>query len=96
MKYRKRPVVIEAIQWTGKNVEDIVAFFKASDSEAIYDTENKVFEIKTLEGVMTASVNDYIIKGINDEFYPCKPDIFDKTYEVVEEPTIKSRRVIKG
>lgn len=48
------------------------------------DPENPVIKIETLEGVMKASVGDYIIKGVNGEFYPCKPDIFNKTYEEVK------------
>ena len=75
-KYRKKPVIIEAIQWNGKNLTDIDNFvggrLKIKGSSLV---------IHTLEGDMEASINDYIIKGVNGEFYPCKPDIFDKTYE---------------
>nr|DAV36574.1 MAG TPA: PGDYG protein [Bacteriophage sp.] len=71
-KYRKKPVIIEAIQWNGKNL----TFMGGT-------VENKgtTLVIHTLEGDMEASINDYIIKGVNGEFYPCKPDIFDKSYE---------------
>lgn len=86
-KYRKKPVVVEAVQWTGGNPYEIVDF--AGDSVRHY-TEDffdvaVTLDIETLEGVMTASPGDYIIKGVNGEFYPCKPDIFEKTYERVEE-----------
>lgn len=92
MKYRKKPVVIEAIQWTGLNLEEIKSFVGES-LEANIDTaawENGKgapyveMSIKTLEGNMTCSRKDYIIKGVNGEFYPCKPDIFEKTYEPVD------------
>jgi len=81
MKFRKKPVVIEATQWTGLNTADICCF--AGESiESIQP--NKEFIIKTLEGNHIAQVNDWIIKGVKGEFYPCKPDIFEQTYEKVE------------
>ena len=71
MKYRKKPVVIEAIQWTGDNVNKIVEFIGQHNIDyGVY------LKIHTLEGTMQASVGDYIIKGVQGEFYPCKPDIF--------------------
>lgn len=79
MKYRKKPVVIEAVQWNGRNLEEIKEF--VGDS-MIYKT---YIEIKTLEGVYMCSKGDYIIKGVQGEFYPCKPDIFEQTYEQVGE-----------
>lgn len=81
-KYRKRPVVIEAVQWTGDNTAEIANFTNAEWSRN--HNGNTTLEIPTLEGVMTASKGDFIIKGVNGEFYPCKPDIFEKTYELVE------------
>jgi hypothetical protein len=78
-KYRKKPVVIEAVKWTGKNKEDICRFTE----DKCYFQEGMF--IKTLEGDMFAHVGDYIIKGVQGEFYPCKPDIFEETYEIVEE-----------
>ena len=92
MKYRKKPVVIEAIQWTGLNFEEIKAFVGQDLIYDIYDAAWKVgmgipevtVKIKTLEGEMLASIGDFIIKGVDGEFYPCKPDIFQKTYEEVE------------
>jgi hypothetical protein len=79
-KYRKRPVVIDAIQWTGSNKEEVNDFIPGVDAGDYYYLKDTV-NIHTLEGVMTARPNDYIIKGVNGEFYPCKPDIFGKTYE---------------
>lgn len=77
-KYKKKPVVIEAIQWTGDNTFDVFNFVG-------YDClESTKLVIHTLEGKHYASVGDYIIKGISGEYYPCKPDIFEKTYEEVE------------
>ena len=85
MKYRKKPIVIEAIQFDGANGQDVSDFMgdhEGIDGRSFVMGEN-VF-ISTLEGMMTANVGDYIIKGVNGEFYPCKPDIFDKTYDKVE------------
>ena len=84
--YRKKPVVIEALQWTGQNLKEINEFTydstrKMKFAESIVGGYDLI--IYTLEGAMTASLGDYIIKGINGEFYPCKPDIFEKTYEPI-------------
>lgn len=80
MKFRKKPVVIEAIQYKANNITEIHNFVK----KHLVRNEDKTLTIQTLEGNMKASVGDYIIKGVNGEFYPCKPDIFEKTYEIVE------------
>lgn len=77
MKYRKKPVVIEAVQWNGSNQNELSSFMGV-----VGTCDNKV-EIHTLEGMLTASIGDWIIKGIKGEFYPCKPDIFAATYEPV-------------
>jgi hypothetical protein len=79
MKFRKKPVVIEAVQWTGKNTRECSLF--APDLTWPVDA---YLEIPTLEGNMRVTVGDYIIKGIEGEFYPCKPDIFEQTYEKVD------------
>ena len=87
MKYRKKPVVIEAVQFTDDSGDTIIALqeFMQSDLRVSYEKpESPVIKIETLEGVMEASVGDFIIKGVNGEFYPCKPDIFEKTYEAAE------------
>lgn len=77
-KYRKKPVTIEAIQWNGENLSEIRDFMRST-----VETRGLVLIIPTLEGDMYASLNDYIINGVNGEFYPCKPYIFAKTYEEV-------------
>ena len=87
MKYRKKPVEVEAMQFKRDNFGDIVKFTNGKainfQIERIYTNGECWCEIQTLEGVMKANENDYIIKGVNGEFYPCKPDIFNKTYEKV-------------
>ena len=91
MKYRKKPVIIEAIQWTGNNISEIKSFCNEHVRIELHDAAWKAgafpvvasLYIDTLEGVHQASVGDYIIKGIKGEFYPCKPDIFHQTYEEV-------------
>lgn len=78
MNYRKKPVVIQAVQWDGTNASDMREFITCE-----YHLENCEFLIiPTLEGNMTASPGDWIIKGVKGEFYPCKPDIFETTYEM--------------
>jgi len=80
-KFRKKPVVIEAIKFTEHNHLDVTDFVnKVNGVIFLYDYAI----IKTLEGDMKANKGDWIIKGVNGEFYPCKPDIFEKTYESVE------------
>lgn len=84
-KYRKKPVVIEALLWTGSNLDDVLAF---CCGDATYEQMAKgsaAVVIKTLEGQHIASIGDFIIKGVHGEFYPCKPDIFEKTYEECKE-----------
>lgn len=87
-KYRKKPVEIEAIQYTFYNKKEIDEFvgkqlgeYSRNDPNNIYDT---YLVIPTLEGNMEANCNDWIIKGVRGEFYPCKPDIFERTYEPVQ------------
>lgn len=82
-KYRKKPIEIEAVQWTGYNAEEIIAYGGGEITRSMFDDED--LWIDTLEGVMVASKEDYIIKGVRGEFYPCKPDIFWQTYEEVGE-----------
>ncbi len=95
MEYRKRPVIIEAVQWTGRNHREIYNFLENKSNEYIevdgrnfHIDHNKVeggLIIKTLEGEHLATIDDFIIKGVNGEYYPCKPDIFEKTYDPVED-----------
>lgn len=87
-QYRKKPVVIEAVQWDGNNFDNIKDFAGIKVRYSTYDlyenSENKsTLLIYTLEGTMVASVGDFIIKGVKGEFYPCKPDIFEATYEKI-------------
>ena len=90
MKYRKKPVVIEAMQITEKTEFSVTQWAgrKVYASPVLEPTERNpkgvYWQIDTLEGTMTAIPGDWIIKGVNGEFYPCKPDIFEKTYEAVE------------
>lgn len=100
-KFRKKPVVIDAVKWDGTEPTflNVVLPFLADgrkDFKHLPNPDGYVdngigvsqaqVHIPTLEGTMLASPGDWIIKGVNGEFYPCKPDIFEKTYEPVEEP----------
>lgn len=79
-KFRKKPVVIEAVQFLGdENLQEIIEWM----GDVI--TMGDFMRILTLEGEMTAQRSDWIIKGVKGEFYPCKPDIFEVTYEEVDE-----------
>ena len=89
MKFRKKPVVIEAIQWDGKNLDEVMIFCNGDASYELMARGASELVIATLEdGESTArhvaSVGDFIIKGVAGEFYPCKPDIFEQTYEKAE------------
>ena len=84
-KYRKKPVVIEAMIWTGDNYDELEKFCGETNINVVDTFFHQKLYIMTLEGAMEALVGDYIIKGIQGEFYPCKPDIFNETYEVVED-----------
>lgn len=89
---KKKPVPVQACQWTGKNWDEIKEFCNdvvykhpLESIENIYGSI-KVYDlmIHTLEGDHKANIGDYIIKGVRGEFYPCKKDIFEETYEIVE------------
>ena len=82
-RYRKKPVVIEAIQFTGMNHVAVVRFFRG---QALFEPSIEGITIKTLEGDMLAARGDWIIRGVKGEYYPCKPEIFEATYEPTEEP----------
>jgi hypothetical protein len=88
MKYRKKPVVIEAMQLSNLNYMQVKQWINDSNvtSNPAYLASGKTFAIgiHTLEGEMKAELGDWIIKGVKGEFYPCKPDIFQQTYELVE------------
>jgi hypothetical protein len=96
MKYRKKPVVIDAVQFNGFGSDGFVIFddgktprphwlIEAIGSALLFFGEPNTLTVKTLEGAIHASVGDYIIRGVEGELYPCKPDIFEKTYDKVEE-----------
>ncbi len=83
MKYRKKPVVIEAAQLPASDEEagqELIDFLYSMDREWEEETDGGII-IHTLEGDMRANPHDWIIKGVKGEFYPCKPDIFEATYE---------------
>ncbi len=82
-KYRKKPIVIEAVQFTGNNIRYITNELDMSEND--YGYEDFTLIIHTLEGTHIANIGDWIVKGVANEFYPVKPDIFAKTYEKVEE-----------
>lgn len=81
-QYKKKPVVIEAWQINSLDYDEMLDILEWCGGEPS-DEGDVVMIIQTLEGLMFAKSGDYIIKGVADEFYPCKPDIFDKTYEAV-------------
>jgi hypothetical protein len=80
-RWRKKPVTIEAILWTGRNIKEVLDFMAWRN--AAHD-ERTGLVIHTLEGNHYANPGDWIIKGVQGEFYPCKPDIFAATYEATE------------
>ena len=93
-KYRKKPVVIEAIRVTQDNYNEVMVFVDTDDIAItpFFHTRNHLeepkiamYHIHTLEGVMRADIGDWVIKGLKGEFYPCKNDIFIATYEFVGE-----------
>ena len=89
-QYRKKPVVIEAVEWTGSNLREVIDFIGLHPSAEKWTWEEYEQVVKadglkifTLEGTHMATIGDFIIKGVHGETYPCKPYIFAKTYEVV-------------
>lgn len=86
-RFRKKPAEIEALQFTGENADEVVAFIGPTGSKESArchgDGPPWLIFIDTLEGRMCAGRNDWIIRGVKGEFYPCKPDIFEETYEAV-------------
>lgn len=87
MKYRKKPVEVEAIQFNGaRNFDEIKEFCgKSLVAETHQGEEIIVLHIQTLEGALYAHQGDYIIRGVQGEIYPCKPDIFEQTYEALKD-----------
>jgi hypothetical protein len=76
-KFRKKPVVVEAVQWTGANLDEVLAFCDEGQRALWIRSELIVL---TLEGELCASIGDWIVRGVRNEYYPCKPDIFEATY----------------
>lgn len=87
MKYRKKPVIVEAWVFTRDSIKLADSWVRRYQNDinliSLVGDDVLYIEIKTLEGTMVADLGDYIIKGIKGEFYPCKPDIFEATYELV-------------
>lgn len=92
---RKLPVIVSAIQWTGENLAEVLEFTgkhpkwdswftSFAEYEKWVKNDRNVFKIKTLEGTHEANVGDWIMRGVNGEHYPCKQDIFEKTYRTVD------------
>ncbi len=81
--YMKRQVVVQAMAWNGSNVEELDQFMESEGYH--FDDGDFDLYIETLEGDHKANIGDYIIKGVKGEFYPCKPDIFEMSYEEVEK-----------
>lgn len=91
-KFRKKPVVIEAIQWTGSNIVDVMKFMAPQEPVHVnslslqkFTNADDIVGIQTIEGLMIAGKGDWIIRGVKEELYPCKPDIFVATYEAVDD-----------
>ena len=82
MKFRKKPVVIDAVRWMTDNFHEVCDFAGDKIRAGI---DGRMLYVDTPEGSMAVSPFDWIIRGIAGEFYPCKPDIFENTYEKVEE-----------
>lgn len=93
MKYRKKPIEVDAVQWTGKNSYEIKEFTLGNShisALSVYRPQGQLPEdfqlfINTLEGTMTVNIGDYIIKGVEGEFYPVRENIFNKTYERIKD-----------
>ena len=83
MKFRKKPVEIDAMNWDGSNIDGILLFCEGFAHYQLMVSGVSKMVISTKEGDMIATIGDWIIKGVKGEFYPCKPDIFDMTYDAV-------------
>ncbi len=85
MKYRKRPVVIEAVQWLNRKIvcPPGPLWFAEAEERGVISLAGTSLAIRTLEGEMTAGVGDWVIRGVKGELYPCRDDIFRMTYEPV-------------
>ena len=91
MRYRKKPVVVEAVKFDGTNYREVLEFIHHDMNETGLSGAEKMklpIVIETLEGDMSVSVGDYVIRGIQGELYPCKPDIFEQTYQLLKDTGI--------
>ena len=88
-KYRKKPVVIEAVHYRRGEIPDDDFIIEGIKTGKLRHCDDDTFLIDTLEGSMIARPGDWIIRGVKGEFYPCKPDIFEATYEPEEAPDAK-------
>lgn len=85
-KFRKKPVVVEAVRWTGDNLHEVLDFISTRAARWVQSShQGPLIIIRTLEGEMAALPGDWIICGIKGEYYPCKPGIFAETYDLVED-----------
>ena len=102
-QYRKKPVTIDAVQWTGENLREIIAFTdgppdtRTQHAGMMWENYEDLvrrdgLKIFTLEGAMLASSGDWIIRGVKGEYYPCKPDIFEATYSPEVAPLSSAMR----
>lgn len=82
--YRKRPVEITAVRWDGENWEEVLAAFPEVPTDVAWDIDSHSLIVRTLEGRMRCAQGDWLIRGVKGEFYPCKDDIFQSTYEAVD------------
>jgi hypothetical protein len=101
-RFRKKPVEVDAMQWDGTalGATTVIDWILSNGSTASYICSNPelcaetdgdtphVIQIRTLEGTMSADLGDWVIRGVKGEFYPCKPDIFEATYEPLAGPTV--------
>ena len=94
-RFRKKPVTVEAVQWTGDNVNELWDVFGAENIYGPTEKNPDWLIITTLEGDMRANVGDWIIRGVMGELYPCKPDVFAETYEPVEARGESLRQLIR-
>lgn len=86
-KYRKKPVVIDAVQWDGDpETLRLLPYSQPAECRIVPIKGSQALSIQTLEGTMRCEVGDWIIKGVKGELYPCKPDIFAATYEPAHDP----------
>ena len=103
LRFTKKPVTIEAIQWTGKNLREVITFTddhpdtRSHHADMAWEAYANLvardgLKIYTLEGELLANVGDWIIRGVKGEYYPCKPDIFEATYSPEVAPLSSAMR----